>query len=79
MKAKNLKEGRSIKFEYDGHEFMFTVISNYCECYADNYYQFGFELGQKTLWNPEGKTETDDELIEMLINNYENGNIYIGD
>ena len=76
MKKVERKEGRSVIFEYDNVEFMFIIIGDYCECYANSYLQFGFVLGQKTKWNPEGKRETDDEIIEMLINNYEVGNLF---
>ena len=50
---------------------MITLVNNYCECYAERQYQFGFELGQ------DGHTENMDELIDMLVNNYNNGNIFI--
>lgn len=66
-----IKSGESATFKYDGISFLITVIDNFCECYAESKYQFGFELGQ------EGFTESMDDLTEMLINNYENGNIFI--
>lgn len=73
LKKIEIKSGKCIKFEYDGIEFEISVIDNYCKCYAESRYQFGFELGQ------DGFTETMDDLTEMLINNYENGNIFIED
>jgi hypothetical protein len=66
-----IKSGESTTFKYDGISFLITVIDNFCECYAESQYQFGFELGQ------DGFTESMDDLTEMLINNYENGNIFI--
>lgn len=63
--------GAAINFEYEGIEFLITIINNFCECYAEDQYQFGFELGQN------GHTESANELIDMLIANYENGNVFI--
>lgn len=66
-----MKTGNAYTFEYDGITFMFTIIDNFCECYAEFQYQFGFELGQF------GHTKTPEDIKEMLIGNYENGNIFI--
>ena len=66
-----MKTGNAYTFEYDGIKFMFTIIENYCKCYAEEQYQFGFELGQF------GHTETPENIKELLIVNYENGNIFI--
>lgn len=67
-----LNSGSAYTFEYDGFEFMFTIIDNFCECYVENRYQFGYELGQN------GKEiETPEEIMEFLIVNYDGGNIII--
>ena len=63
--------GCAVEFHHDGIEFLITVINNFANCFAESQYQFGFELGQ------DGYIESMDELIEMLICNYENGNIFI--
>lgn len=65
--------GTAISFEYDGIKFTISVVDNFCECYAEHQYQFGFELGQ------DGHIESNKELIDMLIANYDNGNIFIED
>lgn len=69
--SKNVRKGKSVKFEHDGIEFLIVVTGNYCECYAACQFQFGFKLGQN------GYTEDMDDLIELLIINYENGIIII--
>ena len=68
-----LKSGKAFSFEYDGICFTFTIIGNYCECFADEHFQWGFELGQ------DGHTESPDEIANNLIGNYENGNIILED
>ena len=68
-----LKSGKAFSFEYDGIRFAFTVINNFCECFANEYFQWGFELGQ------EGHIESSEELEVMVINNYKNGNIVLED
>ena len=66
-----LNSGSAYTFEYDGVNFMFTIIDNFCECYAEDQYQFGYELGQN------GEIETPEEIAEFLIVNYDGGNIII--
>ena len=66
-----MKTGKAYTFNYDGITFMFTIIDNYCECYAESQYQFGFDLGQL------GHVETPEDIRELLIVNYDNGNIFI--
>lgn len=66
-----LNSGSAYTFEYDGVNFMFTIIDNFCACYAEDQYQFGYELGQH------GEIETPEEIMEFLIVNYDGGNIII--
>lgn len=68
-----INKGTAISFWFEGIEFTTTVINNFCECYANNQYQFGFALGQ------DGHTETEDELVGMLIMNHLDGNIFVED
>ena len=66
-----INTGAAVTFTYDSVEFMFTVINNFCECYANNQYQFGFVLGQS------GEIESVNEIVDFLIGNYKDGNIFI--
>ena len=62
--------GEVVRFFYDDLEFFFTVYGEDIEVYADDEYQFGITLGEYGI-------ETDTDVIRLIIENYNNGNIII--